>query len=92
MPMLGMAGINYTPHMGIMPMLNGMGGINYTPHMGIMPQLNGVQRSGDFGYTGDYGGNAGYKPSRADFGADWSQDSEIDQNQTDDDNHSSAMN
>jgi len=85
----GLSGINYTPHMGIMPQMNG---INFTPNMGIMPQLNGVSNSGDFGAPGDYGGNAGYRQSRADFGADWSQDSEYDTDSVDGDMHSSAMN
>ncbi len=86
----GMAGINFTPSMGIMPQLNG---INYTPRsMGIQPQLNGITNRGDFGAPGDYGGNAGYHQSRADFGADWSQDSEPDQSGDDSDQHSSSMN
>lgn len=52
-PALGLSGINFTPNMR---------GINFTPNMGIMPQLNGM------GAPGDYGGNAGYRQSRADFG------------------------
>jgi hypothetical protein len=99
-PALGLNGINYTPSLGIMPQLNGinytpnrgLSGINYTPNrgMGIMPQLNGV----DFG-SANYGGGGGSKEARtqrSDFGADWSEDSEPDYQQTDDDSLSSSMN
>lgn len=99
-PMLGLSGINYTPNMR---------GINFTPNMGIMPQLNGgfgiMPQLNGMGAPGDYGGNAGYHQSSADFGrmgdvrnsgdfgADSSQDSEYDMASTDDgDAHTTAMN
>jgi hypothetical protein len=92
-----LAGINYTP-MGIMPTMGdirytpSMGDIRYTPSMGIMPQLAGP----DFGRSPNYGGGGGSKEARtqrADFGADWSQDSEGLLDSEDPDNaYSQAMN
>lgn len=95
-PMLGLSGINFTPSMR---------GINFTPNMGIMPQLNGglgiMPQLNGMGAPGDYGGNAGYRQSSADFGrvgnygdfgADSSMDSDYDTDAIDGDEHTTAMN
>ena len=99
-PMLGLSGINYTPRMGIMPQLNGMGDIRYTPNMGdirytprmgIMPQLGG---RADFGNRADFG--EGYTEAKnrssADFGANFSEDSEAEGLEDQDNSYSSSMN
>lgn len=98
-PALGLSGVNYTP-------MSGMGDVRYTPSMrgmGILPTLSGMgdvrytpdMSGADFG-SADYGGNAGYaqshKSSRSDFGADFSQDSEADHFQDDENSLSSSMN
>lgn len=83
----GMRGVNFTPNMGIMPQLNG---VNFTPNMGIMPQLNGV----DFG-SANYGGGGGSKEARtqrSDFGANWSEDSEAEGLEDQENSYSSSMN
>lgn len=100
----GMAGVNYTPQMrglGIMPQLNGMRGVSYTPQMRGMgdvrytPQMRGIGSSADFG-SADYGGGGGYTEahnrSRADFGANFSQDSIAEGLESEDNSYSSSMN
>lgn len=89
----GMSGVLFTPRMSGINYTPAMSGINYTPdrQMGIMPQLGAGP---DFG-SADYGGGGGYtqahKMSRADFGADWSQDSEAEHWGTEEDMLSSQM-
>lgn len=96
MPMLN--GVNYTPSMRGVNYTPSMRGVNYTPEMrgmGIMPQLNGMGEGPDFG-SADYGGGGGYtqahKFSRADFGANFSEDSEAEGLEDQDNSYSSSMN
>lgn len=95
--MAGMAGVEYTPSMrgmGIVPQLNG---VNYTPMSGVnyTPDMRGLGSSADFG-SADYGGGGGYTEahnrSRADFGANFSEDSEAEGLADDDNSYSSSMN
>ena len=77
-----MSGVIYTPRLSGINYTPNMSGINYTPNMGIMPQMGIIPQLGsraDFG-AADYGGGGGYTQahnfSSADFGADFSSDSE----------------
>lgn len=95
-PAMGLSGVNYTPSMrgmGIVPQLNG---VNYTPSMRGMGDVRytPTMRGPDFG-SANYGGNGGSREAstqRADFGADFSQDSEADHFQDDENSLSSSMN
>lgn len=98
--MTGFAGINYTPAMrgmGIVPQLNG---VNYTPNgmrgMGAVEYTpRNMGSRADFG-SADYGGGGGYTEahnrSRADFGANFSEDSEAEGLEDQDNSYSSSMN
>lgn len=91
-PVIGLAGMPYG--MGIYPQLNGveyfpMSGVEYFPMSGV----NYTPAGGDANFgAANYGGDAGYHQSPADFGADWSQDSIAEHWGTEDDELSSAMN
>lgn len=88
-----MSGVLYTPRLSGINYTPDMRGINYTPNMGIMPQLGVMPQLGnraDFG-SADYGGGGGYTPSRSDFGADFSEDSEAEHWGTEEDMLTSQM-
>jgi hypothetical protein len=95
----GLSGVNYTPSMrgmGIVPQLNGMGDVRYTPSMrGVnYTPMSGLGSSADFG-SADYGGGGGYTEghnrSRADFGANFSEDSEAEGLNDQNNSYSSSM-
>ncbi len=100
-PALGLSGVRYTPNMrgmGILPQLSGMGDVRFTPNMRGMGDIRytpSMSGGADFG-AADYGGGGGYteahKRSRADFGANFSEDSEAEGLEDQDNSYSSSMN